>query len=290
MRAALRAACINAGLAAAKIAAGIAGHSYALVADGVESTMDVFSSLIVWGSLRYSARPPDARHPYGHGKAESIAAILISTGLLLTALLIAVQSVQEILRPHRAPAPFTLGVLVCVVAIKELLFRRMAAVGEDIQSRAVTADAWHHRSDAITSVAAFIGISVALVGGPGFEPADDWAALVACLVIAYNGVCLLRPALDDIMDAHASEELDAEVRTIAESVEGVTYTEKCRIRRSGMRLLMDLHISVDGDLTVHKGHRIAHDVHDRLCGSHLPIADVVVHVEPDDWDEKEEGA
>lgn len=268
-------------LALGKIVAGILGNSYALVADGIESSADVFSSFIVWKALRVSTRPADREHPYGHGKAESIAGLVVAGVPIAASILIAVQSVREIITPHHAPAAFTLFVLVGVVVTKELLFRYVARAGRELGSTALTSDAWHHRSDAITSAAAFVGISIALLGGPGYEAADDWAALVACAIIAYNGVNLLRPALAEIMDAAVSEQTEERVRAIAAAVPGVRFIEKCRVRKSGLGLLMDIQVVVDGALTVRDGHTIAHRVKDALVASELPVSDVVVHIEPD---------
>lgn len=268
-------------LAGAKIAAGLWGNSYALVADGIESGVDVFSSLVVWKALRVSTKPADREHPYGHGKAESLAGVLVACVLLLAALFIAVQSVREIVQPHHAPEPFTLAVLLGVVVLKESLFRFVRRAGDRLGSTALKSDAWHHRSDAITSAAAFVGISVALLGGPGFEAADDWAALVACLVIAFNGVRLLQPALAEIMDAAVPGEVETAVRSLAAQVDGVRSIDKLRIRKSGLGLLMDIHVVVDGSLSVRDGHAIGHQVKDTLIDSALPVEDVVVHVEPE---------
>ena len=192
---------INTVLAFIKIAVGILGNSYVLIADGIESTADIFSSVVVWGGLRVAVIPPDENHPFGHGKAESVASVIVSVLLLGAALLIAVQSVREILTPHQTPAWFTLPVLLGVIVIKETLFRLAFRAGRSLESTALKSDAWHHRSDALTSAAAFVGISIALVGGPGYESADDWAALLACGVIGWNGLRLLRAALDEVMDA-----------------------------------------------------------------------------------------
>lgn len=269
-------------LALGKIVAGVLGNSYALVADGIESSADVFSSLVVWKALRVSTRPADRDHPYGHGKAESIAGLIVAAALIGAAVLIAVQSVKEIVTPHHAPAAFTLVVLVVVVLTKELLFRYVVRAGKALNSTALKSDAWHHRSDAITSVAAFIGISIALLGGQGYEAADDWAALLACAIIAYNGVQLARPALAEIMDAAVERETETRVREVAGAVDGVRLIEKCRIRKSGLGLLMDIHVVVEGSLTVREGHTIAHRVKDALMTTtDLPVHDVVVHVEPD---------
>jgi cation diffusion facilitator family transporter len=264
-----------------KIVAGVLGNSYALIADGIESCADVFSSLVVWKALRVSAQPADDEHPYGHGKAESVAGVFVALGLLAAALLIAVQSVREIITPHHAPAPFTLAVLLVVVVAKESLFRYVGKAGKQLGSTALKGDAWHHRSDAITSAGAFVGITIALIGGEGYEAADDWAALIACVVITYNGVKLLHPALDEIMDAAAPGEVARAVRSLAAAVPQVRTIDKLRIRKSGLGLLMDIHVVVDGRLTVREGHRIGHRVKDTLMTSTLRVHDVVVHIEPD---------
>jgi len=271
---------INALLAAIKIAAGVLGHSYVLIADGIESTADIFSSIVVWGGLRVAVLPADENHPYGHGKAESVASVIVSMLLLGAALLIAVQSVREILTPHQAPAWFTLPVLLVVIVTKETLFRFAFRAGQSLESTALKSDAWHHRSDALTSAAAFIGITIALVGGPGYESADDWAALIACGVITWNGLRLLRAALDEVMDASVSPEIVAAVRKLAADVENVRGIDKCRIRKSGLHLALDIHVIVDGSLTVREGHDIAHQVKDRLLASQHRIKDVTVHIEP----------
>jgi cation diffusion facilitator family transporter len=271
---------INTTLAVVKIATGVLGSSYVLIADGIESTADIFSSIVVWGGLRVAILPADENHPYGHGKAEPVAGIIVSMLLLGAALLIAVQSVREILIPHRAPAWFTLPVLLVVIVIKETLFRLAFRAGRSLESTALKSDAWHHRSDALTSAAAFVGIAIALIGGRGYESADDWAALLACGVIGWNGLRLLRSALDEVMDAAVSPETTAAVRSLAADVEGVVAIEKCRIRKAGLHLALDIHVVVNGELTVRQGHEIAHQVKDRLLQSQHRINDVTVHIEP----------
>jgi cation diffusion facilitator family transporter len=271
---------VNTVLAFTKILAGVIGHSYALIADGVESTLDIFGSLVVVGGLRVAATPPDHNHPYGHGKAEPLAAAVISLALIGAAAGLAVMSVREILTPHHAPAPYTLLVLIGVIALKETLFRAAIKVGDHIDSTAVRADAWHHRSDAITSVAAFIGIGIALIGGPGYESADDWAALLACGVIAFNGFRLIGPALADLMDTAPSPELEQRVRAAAATVPGVIDLDKYRARKMGLDYYVELHIRVDGSIPVLEGHRIAHRVKDAVRTATPQIADVLVHVEP----------
>lgn len=280
MRSVLVGVVANAVLAVAKGLAGFFGNSYALIADAIESTFDIFTSVLVWFGLRYATRPPDEDHPYGHGKAEPLVACVVSLALVAAAILIAVESVREILTPHHAPAPFTLVVLVVVVAAKELLFRTVARAGEQAGSTAVKTDAWHHRSDAITSAAAFVGISIALIGGPGYEAADDFAALLAAGIIAFNAVHLLRPALAELLDAAPPKELADEVRRAAAGVAGVLGLDKCVVRKVGFDLYVDLHVRVHGGLTVHDGHRIAHDVKDAIRAANPRVRDVTIHVEP----------
>ncbi len=280
MRAALMAMAVSGVLGGVKVIAGVAGHSYALVADGVESLLDIVSSIAVWGSLKVAAADPNHRYPYGYGKAEPLAGLVIAAGLVVVAGVLAVQSVHEIRQPHQAPAPFTLIVLIVVVAVKELLFRWLVRTGREIESRAMESDAWHHRSDALTSIAAFIGISIALWGGKGYESADDWAALAACALIAYNGVRLFRDALREILDAAPPVEDLARIREIAASVPGVTGIDDCRARKSGLGWLVDIHVEVDGEMPVREGHRIAHEVKDALLASDAGVLDALVHIEP----------
>ncbi len=274
---------INLTLALVKISTGVIGNSYALIADGIESTTDIFSSIIVMGGLQISSRPPDDDHPYGHGKAESLAGLIVALFLLGAAVLIAVQSIREIRTPHHSPAWYTLVVLAAIILVKEWLFRRMFTVGNEMESSALKNDAWHHRSDAITSLATFIGISIALIGGEGYETADDWAALLACGIIAFNGIRLLRTALNEVMDAAAPEDIEAQIRQAACGVEGVVEIEKCRVRKSGLGYLMDLHVVVDGKMSVQQGHLIGHAVKDRLIETHIPVTDAVIHIEPDEY-------
>ena len=271
---------VSAALATIKILTGFAGNSYALVADGFESVLDIFSSLVVLTTLRISSTPQSPRFPYGLGKAETLGAVVVATMLLLAAVGIAVQAVREILVPHPPPAFFTLPVLVMVMLTKEVLFRWLLATGSRVGSDAVRTDAWHHPSDALTSLAAFAGISVALVEGEGYESADDWAALAECGVIFFNGTRLLWRALQDVLDVQASPAVEQQVRSVAQGVARVSGVDICRVRRAGLTYLCDIHIEVDADLTVREGHDIAHEVKHALLHSSLPVADVLVHIEP----------
>jgi len=279
-RVALLGMMINVVLATAKIIAGLLGNAYVLIADGIESALDVGGSAVIWGGLKFAARPPDATHPYGHGKAEPIAAIVVSVGVLAAALGLAIQSVREIFLPHHGPKPFTLAVLVIAIFVKEILYRYVNRFGREVESTALQTDAWHHRTDAMTSVAAFIGISVALIGGEAWQSADDWAALFACALIGANGYRLLRPALFEIMDTAPRGEIVDLVRKAAESVPGVVETDKCFVRKMGLSFYVDLHASVNGDISVREGHHIAHAVKRAIQESDPRIADVLVHIEP----------
>jgi len=267
-------------LATSKLVAGLVGHSHALVADAVESLADLFSSVIVWRGLVVAAEPADEDHPYGHGKAEPIAAAVVSTMLLLAAVGITIQAVREILQPHHAPSGFTLIVLIVAVAIKESLFRVVMREGIRVESSAVRTDAWHHRSDAITSLAAGIGISVALIGGKGYEAADDVAAVVAAGIIASNGWRLLRPALNELMDASPDPAIAERIRDIAATTPGVARVEKCVVRKMGCHFFVDMHVEVDPQMTVQRAHEIAHVVKDTVREELPTVYDVLVHVEP----------
>ena len=279
-RVALLGMAINFVLAIAKITAGVLGNAYVLIADGIESALDIGGSVVIWGGLKIAARPPDKTHPYGHGKAEPVAAAIVAFGVIAAAIGLAVQSTREIFTPHHAPAPFTLVVLIVVVIVKELLYRSVIRIGRNVESTAVQTDAWHHRSDALTSIAAFVGIVIALIGGEGWESADDWAALFACALIATNGYRLLSPALHEILDTAPRGDMCAMIGEAAGKVEGVREIEKCLIRKMGLNYYVDLHVRVDGAISVRDGHNIAHEVKNMIRATDARIADVLVHVEP----------
>lgn len=276
---------VNVVLVAVKLTAGVVGHTYALVADAVESTADIAASLVVWGGLAVAARPADEDHPYGHGKAEALAAAVVSVMLVGAGLGIAAAAVREIRTPHQSPAPWTLGVLVAVLAVKWLLFRRVAAVGAEIGSTAVHADASHHLSDAVTSAAAFVGISVALVGnrvrgGSGWATADDWAALLASAVIAYNGMNMLRPALHDLMDRMPGDDVIAPVRRAAAAVPGVRALDKLTVRKAGMVYHVDIHVQADRRMPLEDAHMLSGHVKGAIRAAVPAVDGVLVHMEP----------
>jgi cation diffusion facilitator family transporter len=281
-RVALFGMAVNLIFAAAKILGGVFGNAYVLIADGMESALDVAGSFIIWGGLKFAARPPDETHPYGHGKAEPIAAVIVAFGVLVAALGLAVQSVREILVPHHGPAPFTLVILIVVIVVKEILFRYANRIGRHAESTAIQTDAWHHRSDALTSAAAFVGISIALIGGERWQSADDWAAIFACVVIAANGIRLLRPAVYEIMDTAPRGQIVDLVAEAATSVPGVIRIDKNLVRKMGLSFYVDLHVQVDGQISVRDGHHIAHAVKRAIQDRDARIADVLVHIEPAD--------
>lgn len=276
---------VNAGLALAKLVAGLVGNTYALIADAVESVVDIFSSAVVWGGLRVASRDPDEAYPFGYGRAESVAALVVSLMLLGAAVFIAIEAIAEIRRPHLTPAPWTLVVLVVVMAIKWMWSRKVHAVGIDIHSTAVKVDAWHHMSDAITSAAAFIGISIALVGaryagGSGWESADDWAALFAAGVIFWNGARMIQPALHDLMDRAPGSEFLGQVRRAAESVPGVLATEKLFIRKTGTTYRVTIHVHADPALSLRDAHTLGGKVKGAIRSTVPQVQSVLVHMEP----------
>ena len=271
---------LNGGLALVKLVTGFVGHSYALIADAVESLGDIFSSAIVWGGIAIASRPADEDHPYGHGKAEPLAALAVALMLIGAAVGIAIQAVREIQTPHRSPAGYTLVVLIAVVAIKETMYRYASKVAKRIGSTVVGVDAWHHRSDALTSAAAAVGIAIALIGGERYATADDWAALAACLVIAFNGARFAKSAIGELMDTMPQTALVAQVHEVAAAVKGARFVEKVLVRKMGSNLYVDLHLEVDPTMSVYDAHGIGHAVKNAIVLSWPEVVDVLVHIEP----------
>jgi len=271
---------VNAALALVKLLTGVLGNSYALVADAVESLADVFTSLIVWSGLRISIRSADEQYPFGYGKAEALAAVVVGLVLVGAAGGISIEAVREIRIPHHSPAPFTLVVLFGVIAVKEILFRRVFKVGAEVESTAVKGDAWHHRSDALTSAAAAIGIGVALIGGPGWASADDWAALAAAAVILFNGIRILSPAVGDLMDRSPEGEVVERIAAAALSVQDVAATEKLKVRRAGLGLFVDIHVQADPAMSLHDAHILSGKVKGAIQAAVPIVLGVLVHMEP----------
>jgi cation diffusion facilitator family transporter len=268
-------------LAIVKGMAGFFGNSYALIADAIESTTDIVSSILVLLGLRYAKRPPDENHPYGHGRVEPLITFVVVGFLITSAIVIAYQALKNIRTPHKGPEAWTLIVLAAIIFWKEISYQIVIRKSKQTNSTSLRADAWHHRSDAITSVAAFIGIGVAVFMGEGYEIADDWAALLASGFILYNSYRIFRPALGEIMDEHTYEELVEEVRIISQEVNGVLDTEKCFVRKVGLKFHVDLHAIVDGNISVKEGHDIAHNLKDTLMKRIEGLENVLIHIEPD---------
>ncbi|MGC2399799.1 MAG: cation diffusion facilitator family transporter [Acidobacteriaceae bacterium] len=280
LRSSLLGIVINLGLALVKCLAGLIGHSFALLADGIESFLDVISSTVVYLGLRLAIKPPDKDHPYGHGKADPIAAVVVGLAMIGAALGIAVESVNLIRTPHKLPQAYTLLVLICVVPVKAVLSRYVSGVSQRIESTALRGDAWHHLSDALISAFAFVGIAVALwTGNP---TADDWAALCAAPIILFAGWKQLRRPVAELLDTAPEPEIEQHIRRVAASVPNVFGVEKCFVRKVGFRYYVDLHVVVRGDLTVRQGHRIAHAVADQVRAKVEKIAEVLVHIEPEE--------
>ncbi|MBP6072907.1 MAG: cation transporter [Flavobacterium sp.] len=269
-------------LAIIKGLAGFFGNSYALIADAIESTTDIFSSFLVLFGIKYSNRPADENHPYGHGRAEPLITFLVVGFLITSAVIIAHESIINIQTPHNLPKTWTLFVLGAIIIWKEISFRIVLKRSLESNSSSLKADAWHHRSDAITSVAAFVGISIALFLGKGYESADDWAALFASTFILYNSYLIFRPALGEIMDEHLYDDVVLSIRKVAGTVEGIVTTEKCFIRKSGMKYHVDLHAVVDATISVKAGHDLAHTLKDTLRAEIPELGHVLIHIEPNE--------
>jgi cation diffusion facilitator family transporter len=270
----------NASLAIIKGLAGFFGNSYALIADAIESTADIFSSFLVLFGLKYANRPADKNHPYGHGRAEPLITFLVVGFLITSATIIAYESIKNIGTPHELPKIWTLFVLIPLIIWKEISFQLVIQKAKETNSSSLKADAWHHRSDAITSIAALIGISIALYFGKGYETADDWAALFASGFILYNSYKIFRPALGEIMDEHLYDDLVAEIRKVSLTCAGVVATEKCFVRKAGMKYHVELHAIVQADITVKNGHEIAHKLKDTLLNDIPQLGHVLIHIEP----------
>lgn len=270
----------NTSLAIIKGIAGFFGNSYAIIADAIESTTDIFSSFLVLFGLKYANRPADKNHPYGHGRAEPLITFLVVGFLITSATIIAYESIKNIGTPHELPKFWTLFILGPIIIWKEISFRLVIRKSKETNSSSLKADAWHHRSDAITSVAAFIGISIALILGKGYEAADDWAALFASGFIFYNSYQIFRPALGEIMDEHLYDDLVEDIRKVSLTVKGIKGTEKCFIRKAGMVYHVDLHAKVDASISVKDGHDIAHTLKNTLLEEIPQLGHVLIHIEP----------
>jgi len=270
----------NTALAIVKGLAGVFGHSYALIADAIESTTDIFASILVLFGLKYSTKPADENHPYGHGRAEPLITFLVVGFLITSATIIIYEGITNMKAPRELPKSWTLIVLGIIIIWKEISFQYVIRKSKETDSSSLKADAWHHRSDAITSITAFIGISMTLLLGENFKNADIYAAFFAAAFIFYNSYLIFRPALGEIMDENLYDDLITEIRKVSLTVNGILDTEKCLVRKSGMKYHVDLHAVVDGSKSVKEGHKLAHDLKDKLQNEMDNIGEVLIHIEP----------
>jgi cation diffusion facilitator family transporter len=281
---ALGAIALNGLIGVLKLAAGLLGHSYALLADAAESFTDVFSSSISLFGLTVAATPADRTHPFGHSRAETLASAAVSLALAAIGGLIFWHAALSLSEPRLAPDPRTLLVLVPVILAKEWMFHRLRARGKATGSVAIVTEAWHQRSDVVTSIAALAGILIAWIGGPRWSHADSWAAMVASVWLVGVGLWLLNPTLHELMEGSVDPSLTAFVRQTGLDCPGIRGIDKVWVRKLGMRLIVDLHIEVDPDISVQEGHRLAHDVKSKIQAELPQVLDVMVHVEPYDPD------
>jgi cation diffusion facilitator family transporter len=267
-------------LSVVKAFSGVVGHSDALIADAIESGTDVLASCLVLFGIYYSHKPPDEDHPYGHGKAEPLVTFGVVGFLVVSATLIAFNGIQNLNKEQPQPEVFTAFILIGIILWKELSYRYVLIKGKKMNSLSLQADAWHHRSDAISSLIAFLGITISLLFGPEFSKADDWAAIISALFILYNAYSIFRPALGEILDEHSHHHIIDSIRKLERDIDGVRKVEKCFVRKTGMVYLVDLHLEVDGNLSVSQGHKIAHDFKDHIMKEVPEISDVLIHIEP----------
>jgi len=272
----------NLALIAIKAVAGILGNSFALLADAVESATDALSSLFLWMGLRYAQRPPDENHPYGHGRLEPLLTFLVVAFLLGSALSIGIQGYLNLKNPQTLPKPFTLVVLLGIIAWKEATFHYIRLKAKRLHSSVLQVEAWHHRSDALSSLFALVGIGMAWILGPDFAWLDEAAALISALILVLNAYRIFRKAFSEIMDEDVYQPLANRILEIGESLPFIMGIPTCRIRKLGTRYYVDLHVWVDPSMSVAQSHAHAHDLKDCIMADQPQIQDVLIHVEPYD--------
>ena len=264
-------------LAVLKIAGGIVGRSTAMVADGIHSLSDLLTDGVVLFTHKIGQLPADENHPYGHGRAETIGATLVGAVIIVAGFGLAYRSLEIIATDafHTPTWPAALAAVVSIV-INEILFRYTRSVGEKTKSPSLVANAWHHRSDAISSVAALIGIGGAMAGYPIMDPI---AAIIVSVMIVKVGYNIAFRGLSDLMDTALSEEETRRIKTLINSLPGVIQTHNLRTRRIGGEVLMDVHILVDHEVSVTEGHHIAESVRRELIRAMDNVQDILVHVD-----------
>lgn len=271
---------INLLLGVVKLIGGILGSSFALISDAVNSLGDVFMSLVVVYALKVAQRPPDEEHPYGHTRAEAIAGSNVALLVIVSALLVGWEAIERINIQHNLPPVWTLWIAGANVLIKEGLYRWSIRIGKRTRSSVVIASAWDHRSDAFCSLAVLIGLSIVRWGGQSWIGADEVAALIVVGAIIWSASQLFRSSASELMDVQAHDELVTQIRQAAEAVPEVREIETLWVRKSGLEYFADIHIEVDDSLTVAEGHRIGHEVKDKLLERFPMLRDVLVHLEP----------
>ena len=266
-------------LTVAKFAAGVVAHSGAMISDAVHSASDIFSGLIVLIGVRISSKAPDDKHPYGHERFECVAALLLSGILALVGGTIGVNAVKDIIGGRVQEAPGILALVAAVVSIvtKETLFWYTRGYAKKYRSTALHAEAWHQRSDALSSIGALIGIAGARMGVPVMEPI---ASLIIALFILRVAVRIFRDAIDQMVDKSASEETEAAFRETAMEQPGVQGVELLRTRMFGNRVYVDLEIAADPGLSLAAAHEIAERVHDAIEHTYPDVKHIMVHVNP----------
>ena len=271
---------VNLLLMVMKFSGGFLGNSQALIADGVESMIDLLVSAIFMIGLSYSLKPPDSGHPFGHGRTEALTSCLASLIIFAAGVIVAYFSVIQIFSENNPPEFFTLPLLAVVIILKFFLYHRIRKLRSYKNSLTLSSEGRHNMLDAITSFVAFFGISLSIGGGAFWAKADEVAALLTCLFIWYNAAWILKKAVYELLDGSLPDELIDPMRETAALTEGVLEVEKCLLRQSGVHLFLEIHLKVDPDLTVEKGHQIAHIVKDSLLHNHIRLVEVVVHIEP----------
>ncbi|NOX53827.1 MAG: cation transporter [Planctomycetes bacterium] len=272
---------VNLALGLAKLTGGLVAGSFALLSDAVNSLGDTLTSIVVWFALWFAQRPPDAEHPYGHTRAEAIAASNVALVIILSALGVGWKTLTQITSPvHLIPPDWTLWLAGSNVLIKEGLYQYKLRVGRRTGSMAVIANAWDHRADALCALVVLIGLAVARWGGPGLAWADKVAALVVVSAIVWSGAALFRSSTSELMDVQAEQPILDEIREVAASIPEIEHVETLWVRKSGLEYFVDIHIEVDAHMTVAEGHRIGHVLKDRLLKQIPILRDVLVHLEP----------
>ena len=269
---------INVALSIFKMLAGILGFSYAMIADAIHSISDCLATGIVYVGLRIGEKPADESHPYGHANAETIAAFLVALIILATGVFVGVSAVHLIADKHlETPATIALAAAVASIVTKEGLFRYTLKVGKKNNSPAVITNAWDHRSDAYSSVAALVGILGARLGVQYLDPV---AGLVVSAFIVRISLALLRPNIGILMDEKPRSAVLDQIKATALEVGGVKATNSIKVHRRGSTYTIDMEIAVDSSLTVEQSHEVAGEVKNRLMSEIEHVQDVMVHVNP----------